>query len=86
MGRQQTQTVSKGKGEILSVLGGLLGLVYGSEHAVMERWAERLVEQGVDAKSIEGLIQHLGRKQALECVESNGLVGEFCWVTRLIAE
>jgi RecQ family ATP-dependent DNA helicase len=68
------------------LVGGLLGLVYGGEEGVIERWVTRLVEQGVDASSIEGLVRHLGRKQALECVESNRLVGEFCWITRLIAE
>ena len=68
------------------LVGGLLGLVYGGEEGVVDRWAARLIEQGVDASSIEGLIQHLGRKQALECVESNRLVGEFCWITRLMAE
>ena len=68
------------------LVGGLLGLVYGGEEGVVDRWAARLIEQGVDASSIEGLIKHLGRKQALECIESNGLVGEFCWITRLIAE
>lgn len=68
------------------LVGGLLGLVYGGEEGVIERWVTRLVEQGVEASSIEGLVRHLGRKQALECVESNRLVGEFCWITRLIAE
>jgi hypothetical protein len=50
------------------------------------QWVEQMVKQGIEASSIEGLAAHLGRKQALECVESNRLVGEFCWVTRLIAE
>jgi hypothetical protein len=68
------------------LVGGLLGLVYRSKNRVIERWVERLVEQGVNAKSIEGLVKYLGRKQAMECVGSNRLVGEFCWVTRLIAE
>ena len=67
-------------------MGGLLGLVYGGEEGVIERWVTRLVEQGVDASSIEELVRHLGRKQALECVKSNRLVGEFCWITRLIAK
>jgi RecQ family ATP-dependent DNA helicase len=67
------------------LVGGLFGLVYGSD-GVVERWVQRLVKQGVDANSIEGLVLHLGRKQAFECVESNRLVEEFCWVTRLIAE
>lgn len=63
-----------------------MGLLYGGREGVIERWVTRLVEQGVEASSIEGLVRHLGRKQALECVESNRLVGEFCWITRLIAE
>jgi hypothetical protein len=68
------------------LVGGLFGLVYGSKNGVAERWVERMVKQGIEASSIEGLAAHLGRKQALECVESNRLVGEFCWVTRLMAE
>ena len=68
------------------LVGGLLGLVYGGEEAVAQRWVARLVEQGVDAGSIDGLVRYLGQKQRLECVESNRLVGEFCWVTRLMAE
>jgi RecQ family ATP-dependent DNA helicase len=68
------------------LVGGLLGLVYGGEEGVAERWIARLVKQGVDGSSIEALVRHLGRKQRLECVESNRLVGEFCWITRLVAE
>jgi hypothetical protein len=67
------------------LVGGLFRLVYGSE-GVAERWVAQLVKQGIDANSIEGLAQHLGRKQAFECIESNRLVGEFFWVTRLMAE
>ena len=66
------------------LVGGLLGLMYGSEE-VADRWAGRLVTQGVNASSIEGFIQHLGRKQALDDVESNKLVEEFCWITGFIA-
>lgn len=68
------------------LVGGLLGLVYGGEEAVAQRWVARLVEQGVGAGSMDGLVQYLGQKQRLECVESNRLVGEFCWITRLMAE
>ena len=93
------------------LVGGLLGLVYGGEEAVAQRWVTRLVEQGVntgsmdvgsmdvgsmdrgsidagsiDGGSIDGLVRYLGQKQRLEWVESNRLVGEFCWVTRLMAE
>ena len=38
------------------LVGALFGLVYGSEHRVLERWVERVVEQGVDTDSIEGLV------------------------------
>ena len=59
-------------------MGALFGLMYGSENGVAERWVARLVEQGIEGTSIEELAWHLGRKQALEYVESNRLVGEFC--------
>jgi hypothetical protein len=59
-------------------VGGLFGLVHGSKDGVAERWVARLVKQGIEGNSIEDLVRHLGRKQALECVESNRLVGEFC--------
>jgi hypothetical protein len=32
------------------------------------------------------LVEYLGQKRALETVESNNVAGEFCWITRLIAE
>jgi hypothetical protein len=51
------------------------------------RWQVRLEELGVDNSGRgETLIEFLGKKQALETVESNNLVGEFCWITRLISE
>lgn len=54
---------------------------------VGERWSIRLAELGVkDSGSGEILVQYLGKKQGLETVESNNLVGEFYWVTRLVAE
>jgi hypothetical protein len=68
------------------LVGGLVGLLYGGKEGVIERWVGRLVEQGVKASSIEDLIRYLGCKQQLECVESNRLVREFCWITRLLAE
>jgi hypothetical protein len=33
-----------------------------------------------------GLVEYLGKKRRLETVESNQLAGEFCWITRLLAE
>nr|GEZ17793.1 RecQ helicase L2 [Tanacetum cinerariifolium] len=68
------------------VVGGLFGLVHGSDDAVRHRWVERLVGQGLDTRSMEGLVQHLGQKRPLEDTESNRLVEEFCWITRLLAE
>jgi len=38
------------------------------------------------AKGRVGLARYLGGKQQLECIESNRLVGEFCWIMRLLAE
>lgn len=32
------------------------------------------------------LIEYLGKKKPLDNVESNNLVKEFCWITRLLAE
>jgi superfamily II DNA helicase RecQ len=60
------------------VLGGLMGIVYGSGDGVRERWAQRLVDEGVDGSCMEGLMRYLGAKQPFNSVESNRLVGEFC--------
>lgn len=65
------------------LIGGLVGLVAGEE-AILGRWQRRLAELGV-AETDEGLVKYLGLKQRLEVVESNCLVKEFCWVTRLRA-
>jgi superfamily II DNA or RNA helicase len=56
------------------LVGGLFGLMYGCENGVKERWVERLVEQGIETNSTEGLARHLRRKQALEYIESNRLL------------
>lgn len=51
------------------------------------QWQTRLAELGVDdAEPGRMLIEYLGRKQQLDTVESNNLVREFCWITRLLAE
>jgi hypothetical protein len=66
------------------LIGGLIGLALGSEE-VERRWRVRLEELGVDDVGVgEILIGFLGKKQRLESVESNYLVGEFCWITRFI--
>ena len=68
------------------LIGGLLGVALGSVE-VGERWTARLEGFGVDGSEAgPTLIEYLGKKQELETVESNCLVGEFCWVTQLIAE
>ena len=62
---------------------GLLGIVMWDED-VSSRWWARLTELGVDNSM--SMMEYLGKKQMLEVVESNNLVKEFCWVTRLLAE
>jgi superfamily II DNA helicase RecQ len=67
------------------LMGGLWGIVLGYAE-VGTQWAERLAGLGVGNREGEmQLIEFMGKKQVLETVESNQLVGEFCWVTRLIA-
>jgi hypothetical protein len=68
------------------LIGGLIGVALGKAETG-GRWQVRLEELGVDnSERGETLIKFLGKKQALETVESNNLVGEFCWITRLISE
>jgi hypothetical protein len=67
-------------------MGALWGIVLGNAE-VGGRWARRLAALGLDTKDDgKSLVQYMGKKQILETVESNCLVGEFCWVTRLISE
>ena len=68
------------------VMGGLFGLVYRGDKAVGRRWVERLAAQGVDGNTTDSIIKYLGQKQWLEHVESNQLIEEFCWATRLVSE
>jgi superfamily II DNA helicase RecQ len=66
--------------------GGLIGIAFGHMEA-NTRWKARLAELGVDdAGPGRMLIEYLGKKQQLDNVESNNLVKEFCWITRLLAE
>lgn len=68
------------------LIGGLWGIALGNKE-VGGRWMARLEELGVDNSGAgETLIEFLGKKRALETVESNNLAGEFCWITRFIAE
>jgi hypothetical protein len=68
------------------LVGSAMGLLFGGKEDVVERWCKRLANEGVEAESIEGLIEYLGGKQKLDNTESNNLVKEFCWITRLLAE
>jgi superfamily II DNA helicase RecQ len=68
------------------LIGGLWGIALGRAE-VIERWTARLEGFGVgNSEAEQTLVEFLGKKQVLETVESNHLVGEFCWVTRLIGE
>jgi hypothetical protein len=66
--------------------GALIGIASGYNRIGMQ-WRARLEARGVDnARPSRSVIKYLGKKRVLETVESNQLVGEFCWITRLVAE
>ena len=68
------------------LIGGLMGVALGQAETGA-RWRVRLEELGVDDSGAGGtLIEFLGKKQALETVESNHLAGEFCWITQFISK
>jgi superfamily II DNA helicase RecQ len=68
------------------LMGGLWGIALGRAE-VGERWRARLEALGIDDSGAgRTLVEYLGQKRALETVESNNVAGEFCWITRLIAE
>lgn len=68
------------------LIAGLTGIVFGYRE-ILDRWYARLQELGInDVEESMTLVEYLGRKQLLDTVESNNLVREFCWVTRLLAE
>ena len=64
----------------------LVGVVYRSGNRVTERWTERLVGEGVDESSRKALLRILGARQLFNIVDSNRIVAEFRWITRLIGE
>jgi hypothetical protein len=64
------------------LMGGLIGIASGYNEIGLQ-WYRRLEAMGVNNA---GLVKYLGKKCRLETVESNQLAGEFCWVTRLLAE
>jgi hypothetical protein len=68
------------------LIGGLWGIALGRAE-VGARWRARLEALGVDDSAAGStIVEYLGKKRALETVESNNVAGEFCWITRLIAE
>ena len=75
------------KGVLIS---GIAGILFGYGGQVWRLWQLRLQERGV-IHSMEGgfskeVIEYLGKKRRLSVVESNNLVGEFCWLTSLLVE
>ena len=71
------------KGVLIS---STMGLLFGGKEDVVKRWCKRLEEEGIEVESIDELIEYLGGKQKLDKTESNNLVKEFCWMTKLLAE
>jgi superfamily II DNA helicase RecQ len=86
-GRGGYQRVQDGCCQYMGVLvASVVGLVFGYQEQVGEQWRQRVEGYGVDIRSDESLIYYLGRKRQSEVVESSNLVGEFCWITGLVAE
>jgi superfamily II DNA helicase RecQ len=67
-------------------MAGLVGLVFGYKEHIWDRWERRLREAGVRVDSDEDFIGYLGAKRQMEGFESSNLIGEFCWITRLLVE
>jgi hypothetical protein len=67
-------------------MGGLLGIALGYRE-IGGQWQMRLEAMGIDGAELgRRVVDYLGKKRVLETVESNNLAGEFCWITRLLAE
>jgi hypothetical protein len=64
------------------LIGSLIGIAFGYDE-IGSQWCRRLEAMGVNNA---GVVEYLGKKCRLETVESNQLAGEFCWITRLLAE
>jgi len=88
--RSENSRYQRVRGQDCQYPGVLIAAVVGiasSYDEVGRRWQIRLREFGSDGgREGEVLFDFLGKKRALETVESNNLAGEFCWMTRLIAE
>jgi superfamily II DNA/RNA helicase len=65
--------------------GALLGIAIGYRE-IGSQWRARLIAMGFDnTRPGRLVVEYLGKKRVLETVESNQLVGEFCWITRMLA-
>ena len=60
--------------------------MFGYKEHVWDRWERRLGEAGVRVDSDEEFIGYLGARRQMEGFESSNLIGEFCWITRLLTE
>jgi hypothetical protein len=68
------------------LMGGLIGIAFGYVE-IGSQWYGRLEAMGIDnAGPGRTVVEYLGKKRRLETAESNQLAGEFCWITRLLAE
>jgi superfamily II DNA helicase RecQ len=68
------------------LMGGLIGIALGY-YEIGSQWQRRLEAMGIDGTGPgQSVVEYLGKKGVLETVESNQLVREFCWITRLLAE
>lgn len=86
-GQGRYQRASEGTCQYEGVLiAGVVGLVFGYKDRVWERWQRRLEGAGVHLDSDDDFIGYLGKRQGADGIESNYLVGEFCWITGLLAE
>jgi hypothetical protein len=86
-GSGRYQRSKDGKCQYKGVLmGGLIGIALGYRE-IGSQWRTQLGAMGVDeAGPGRSVVEYLGKKRVLETVESNNLAGEFCWITRLLAE
>jgi superfamily II DNA helicase RecQ len=66
------------------LVAGVVGLALAYPDRVGERWRRRIMEMGM--RSEQDIVRFLGRARATVATECNNLVGEFCWVTRAVAE
>jgi superfamily II DNA helicase RecQ len=68
------------------LIGALIGIALGYDE-MGSQWYSRLEAIGVDDAGLgRSMVEYLGKKRVLETAESNELAGEFCWITRLLAE